>query len=79
LFSASRWAIRSVHKFAGSSLPSGEPIGYEISRDGRTIGMVETINRGRVWLDPSLSEEEQGRLAAVATAVLLYEPTNGDS
>jgi hypothetical protein len=68
------WKVNSVHKFAGSSLPSGDPIGYEISGNGRVIGMVETINRGRVWLDPSLSAEEQGRLAAIATALLLYEP-----
>jgi hypothetical protein len=74
VFGASTWKINSVHKFAGSSLPSGDPIGHEISQDGRVIGMVETINRGRVWMDPSLSAEEQGRLAAVATAVLLYEP-----
>jgi hypothetical protein len=74
LFGSSRWDIRSVHRFAGSSIPSGDPLGYEISRDGRVIATVETINRGRVWMDPALSAEEQGRVAAIATAVLLYEP-----
>ena len=78
VFGASRWNIRSVHKFAGSSLPSGDPIGYEILRDNRVIGTVETINRGRVWMDSSLAVEEQGRLAAIATAILLYQPAKNE-
>ncbi len=73
-FGRSVWQIRSVHKFAGSSVMSGDPLGYEISSDGRVIAAVETMNRGRVWIDPTLSTEDQGRVAAVATAVLLYEP-----
>lgn len=77
-FGPSVWNVRSVHKFAGSSLPSGEPLGYEISRDGRVIATVETINRGRVWMDPGLSQEEQGRLAAITAALLLYDPVMGE-
>ena len=73
-FGNERWTIRSVRNFEGSSIPSSEPLGYEISRDGRVIAAVETINRGRVWMDAALDEEDGARLAAVATALLLYEP-----
>ena len=73
-FGASTWHIRSVRHFEGSSVPSGDPLGYEITRHGRAIAAVETINRGRVWIDPSLSEEEEAHLAAVITTLLLYEP-----
>lgn len=73
-FGGMTWGVRSVRNFAGSSIPSGEPLGYEITRDGRVVAAVETINRGRVWMDPSLSARDQSRIAAVATALLLYEP-----
>ncbi len=77
-FGPSVWQIRSVHEFAGSSIESGDPIGYEIRSDGRVIATIETINRGRVWIAPGLREEEQARVAAVATAVLLYKPASSD-
>jgi hypothetical protein len=73
-FGGMTWGVRSVRNFAGSSIPSGDPLGYEITRDGRVVAAVETINRGRVWMDPALSARDQSRIAAVATALLLYEP-----
>lgn len=72
-FGNARWTVRSVRNFEGSSIPSSEPLGYEISRDGRVVAAVETINRGRVWIDPALDENDRARLAAVATALLLKE------
>ena len=72
-FGGAVWQIRSVHEFAGSSIPSGDPWGYEIRSNDRVIAAVETINRGRVWIDPALREEEKARLSAIATALLLYE------
>jgi hypothetical protein len=73
-FGSSAWQIRSVQKYAGSSIPSGEPLGYEILSGGRVIATVETINRGRVWIDPSVNAMDQARIAGVATALLLYDP-----
>ena len=75
-FGSSVWQIRSIHKYASSSIPSGQPLGYEILSGGRVIATVETINRGRVWIDPSLNADDQARIAAVATAALLYDPAN---
>lgn len=71
------WTVRSIRRFQGSSIVSGTPLGYEVRKRDRVIGAVETINRGRVWMDPSLSERERLRLAAVTTALLLYEPAGG--
>jgi hypothetical protein len=75
-FGPDTWRIRSVRKLEGSSIPSGEPLGYEILRGTDVIAAVETINRGRVWMSPSLSEAEKARVATVATALLLYEPAD---
>jgi hypothetical protein len=77
-FGSSAWQIRSIHKYAGSSIASGEPLGYEILSGGRVIATVETINRGRVWIDPSVSASDQTRIAGVATALLLYDPANSE-
>jgi hypothetical protein len=45
--------------------------GYEFFKDGKSIGAVSTINKGRVWLVKDLSEELKLILAAVSTGILL--------
>lgn len=68
--------VRSIHRI-GSSIPSAEPFGYEILSDGRRVAVVETINRGRVWIDPSAPNRDT--LAAAAAALLLFrDPNAGD-
>lgn len=47
------YEVRSVHRVPGSAFPSGEPHGFELLRDGRRVAAVETVNRGRVWIDPT--------------------------
>lgn len=64
------YEVRSLHRAAGGSLPSGEPFGYEIVRDGRRVAAIETINRGRVWIDPSVADRDT--LAAAAASLLLF-------
>lgn len=61
--------VRSIHR-AGSSLPSSEPFGFEIVDNGRRVAAVETINRGRVWIDPNAPNRDT--LAAAAAALLLF-------
>jgi len=77
-FGDTRWALRSVHRFDGSSIPSGTPLGYEIIGGEQVVAAVETINQGRVWLDPAVSPRDQERLAAAMTVLLLYVPAAGD-
>jgi hypothetical protein len=73
-----RWALRSVHRFHGSSIPSGPPLGYEFEGGGQVIAAVETINQGRVWIDPAVSPRDQERLAVAIMTLLLYDPAAGE-
>jgi hypothetical protein len=73
-----RWELRSVHRFQGSSIPSGPPLGYEVTGGGRVVAAVETINQGRVWLDPAVSPRDQERLAVAVMVLLLYDPAAGE-
>lgn len=60
-----------MHRAARSNLPSGEPFGYEIRLDERPLAIVETINRGRVWIDSDAPDRDD--LAAAAAALLLFD------
>lgn len=68
--------VRSIHRVTGSSIPSGEPFGYEILSDGRRVAAVETINRGRVWIDPNAPNRDV--LAGTAAALLLFRDVEVD-
>jgi hypothetical protein len=76
-FGTVAWKLRSVHA-EGSSASTHRPLGYEIVRDGYTvIAAVETIGKHRLWMDPTLSEDDQQRAVAIAGALLLYDPPDG--
>lgn len=65
--------IKSLHRAVGAAIPSGEPFGFEIGN----VAVVETINRGRVWIDPAA--EDRDTLAAVAASLLLFrDPEAGE-
>ncbi len=73
-----RCDLRSVRRLQGSSIPSGPPLGYEITGGGAAVAAVETINQGRVWLDPAVAPRGQERLAVAIMVLLLYDPAAGD-
>lgn len=73
-FEGTTWEIRSVHEIVGGKLRNGYPVGYEIRDGDQILAAVETMNHGRVWMAPPLNEEDQARIALVATALLMYEP-----
>lgn len=75
-YDGAQWEVSSVNRLQGSSLPSAEPLGYEIAKGGRAVAAVETINQGRVWMDRTLPATEQARLAAAIMVLLLYEPVD---
>lgn len=77
-FSDTQWTLRSVHRFRGSSVPSGPPLGYEIEGGDRVIAAVEVIKQGRVWIDPAVSPRDQERLAVAIMVLLLYDPAAGE-
>ena len=65
--------VKSLHRAVGAAIPSGDPFGFEIGN----VAFVETINRGRVWIDPAA--EDRDTLAAVAASLLLFrEPEAGE-
>lgn len=71
-------AIRSMHGYAGSAFTSMEANGFELLRAGETWMVVETINAGRVLLDPAADPRQQAYLAAAATALLMLDADLGD-
>ncbi|HEX2834036.1 MAG TPA: hypothetical protein VHW00_13575 [Thermoanaerobaculia bacterium] len=69
--------VQSLHRAPNSRIASGEPFGYEILRDGTRIAVVETVNQGRVWIDPTVANRDT--LAAAAAALLLFrDPDAGN-
>ena len=79
VFGRRTFTVRSIRNFQGSDWPSGEALGYEILLDDWTVAAVETINQGRVWMDPDLDDRDTARVAAVITALLLYVPAEAGS
>jgi hypothetical protein len=69
--------VRSLHRAAGGSFPSGEPFGYEIISDGAPVAVVETVNRGRVWIAPDAPHRDT--LAAAAASLLLFRDPDAGS
>lgn len=78
-FAGTTWQVRSIHELIGAKVRNGDPVGYEITDGDRIVAAVETINHGRVWMSPALDEKERGKVALVATALLLYKPAAVDS
>jgi hypothetical protein len=73
-----RLEVVSIHSFAGTPISSPEPVGWQVSRDAAVLAAVESVNAGRVWLAPTLAAGERDRLAALATALLLFDPAASD-
>lgn len=68
--------IRSVQRASLSSVVSPEPFGYEIVRDETAFAVIETVNRGRVWIDPEAPNKDD--LAAAAAVLLLWKDPGGN-
>jgi hypothetical protein len=65
-------ALRPVGKLEGGQTSwSTNALGYELQQDGKTIAAVETLNNGRVWINPELSASQKLLVAGVASALLL--------
>jgi len=45
--------------------------GHEFRMNGKVVGAVSTMNKGKVWIDPQLDAETRTVIAAVATGLLL--------
>ena len=70
---ATRIKIQGSQKLQGSPIPLSDPTGYEFVLDGKVVAAVEVINKGAVWIRPSVDKETRSALATAATALLLYK------
>lgn len=55
------------------SLPTAETSGYFLREGDATLGAVEVINRGRVWMSEGLPKGRRSTLAAAAASLLLMD------
>lgn len=51
--------------------------GHEFRMDGKVVGAVSTVNKGKVWIDESLDSETRTVVAAIATGLLLRTDVEG--
>ena len=51
--------------------------GHEFRQDGKVVGAVSTMNKGKVWIDNQLDAETRTIIAAVATGLLLRTDVEG--
>ncbi|HYO79290.1 MAG TPA: hypothetical protein VE010_22690, partial [Thermoanaerobaculia bacterium] len=58
--------VRSLHRSVGAKVPAGEAYGFELMRGEERVAVVETVNRGRVWIDPDAPNRDT--LAATAAS-----------
>lgn len=64
-------SIRGITKLAGSKIPQTEVYGYDVLMGGRAVATVELLNKGRIWLDNSLSEADKLLISGLATGLLV--------
>lgn len=51
--------------------------GHEFRMDGKVVGAVSTMNKGKVWIEQSLDDETKTVIAAIATGLLLRTDVEG--
>jgi hypothetical protein len=68
--------VRSLQRASRSSIVSSEPFGFEIDRDETAFAVIETVNRGRVWINPEAPNKDD--LAAAAAVLLLWRDAGAD-
>lgn len=65
--------IQATNKLAGGVWDLGTPSGYEFLMKEDVVGSVEVINKGAVWIVPSIEERLHSPLAVTSAALLLYQ------
>lgn len=72
-FKKKKIEIVGVRQLAGQKATwlNTEVYGYEFQENGKTIGAVSIINKGRVWMLPQLESELKLALAAVSTGLMV--------
>ena len=72
------YRVRSLHRLQGTPLSSGTPAGYEVLEGERVVMVVDRLNAGAVAMDPDLPPDGRVPLAALASALLMFDPGFGE-
>jgi hypothetical protein len=56
---------------------TSSPLGYQV-RGGESVGAVEVLNKGRVWLSRSLEAPRRAEVACLFAGLLLYQAPKSD-
>lgn len=73
-----RYAVESLHGYAGSRWPAGTPTAYRVGLGDDTVAVVEVVNAGRVHLADGLDAGQRVYVAAAAASLLLLDPELGE-
>ncbi len=73
-----QFAIESVHKIEGSSIPIVEPTGYTIALDGEVIAAVQHINTPVVHMSKEMGPRLHKAIALTASMLILFRPLEGE-
>jgi hypothetical protein len=65
--------VFTTHKLDATPMRVGDPTGYIFRIGGRSVGAVEVINQGTVWMNNSVKPEVRSALAATSVIMLLYK------
>lgn len=65
--------LQGTRKLAGTPFPLSTPSGYEFLINGNVVASVEVINKGGVWIVPSIEKRLHSPLAVTSAALLLYQ------
>ena len=70
--------IKPTRELAGSAFPLTEVVGYHFVLEDKTIGAVQVINDGTIWVSESLAQSMQDALAGASASLLLYRDLKED-
>lgn len=73
-----RYAVESLHGYAGSRWPAGAPTAYRVGLGDDTVAVVDVVNAGRVHLADGLDAGQRVYVAAAAASLLLLDPELGE-
>lgn len=65
------FTIKGISKLQGSKIPQTQVFGYEFYQAGQVVAAVETLNKGRVWFDTTLTPNDKLLISSLATGLMV--------
>lgn len=67
------YRVRASNRAEGTRFRLPTPVGFLVEREGKAVGAVEVLNKGRFLLARSLAPADRNLVAAAAAALLLAD------